>query len=48
MGEIELKDLRPSKIKWLLTEKFIKSYWKVTVSAIAEMKLDTEQTMKLE
>ena len=27
MGEIALKDLRPSKIKWLLTNKFIKSYW---------------------
>ena len=26
MGEIALKDLRPSKIKWLLTNKFIKSY----------------------
>ena len=26
MGEIALKDLRPSKIKWLLTSKFIKSY----------------------
>ena len=27
MGETVLKDLRPSKIKWILTEKFIKSYW---------------------
>ena len=26
MGEIALKDLTPSKIKWLLTDKFIKSY----------------------
>ena len=26
MGEIALKDLRPSKIKWLFTNKFIKSY----------------------
>ena len=26
MGEIALKDLRPSKIKWLLTNKFIKSF----------------------
>ena len=26
MDEIGLKDLRSSKIKWLLTEKFIKSY----------------------
>ena len=26
MGEIALKDLRPSKIKWLSTDKFIKSY----------------------
>ena len=25
--EIALKDLRPSKIKWLLTDKFVKSYW---------------------
>ena len=25
--EIALKDLRPSKIKWLLTGKFVKSYW---------------------
>ena len=26
VGEIALKDLRPSEIKWLLTNKFIKSY----------------------
>ena len=26
MCEIALKDLRPRKIKWLLTNKFIKSY----------------------
>ena len=26
MGEIALKDLTPSKIKWLLTDKFIKNY----------------------
>ena len=26
MGEIALKDLRPSKIKWFLTDKFIKNY----------------------
>ena len=26
MDEIALKDLRPSKIEWLLTDKFIKSY----------------------
>ena len=26
MGEIALKDLRPRKIKWLLTKEFIKSY----------------------
>ena len=26
MGEIALKDLRAGKIKWLLTDKFIKSY----------------------
>ena len=26
MGEIALKDLRPSKIKWLFANKFIKSY----------------------
>ena len=26
MGEIALKDFRPSKIKWLFTNKFIKSY----------------------
>ena len=26
IGEIALKDLRPSKIKWSLTNKFIKSY----------------------
>ena len=26
MGEIALKDLRPSKIEWLLSNKFIKSY----------------------
>ena len=26
MTEIALKYLRPSKIKWLLTDKFIKSY----------------------
>ena len=26
MGEIALKDLRPNKIKWLLTVKFIESY----------------------
>ena len=26
MGEIALKDFRPSKIKWLLTNKFIISY----------------------
>ena len=27
MGEIALKNLRPSKFKWLLTDKFINSYW---------------------
>ena len=26
MGEIALKDLCSSKIKWLLTDRFIKSY----------------------
>ena len=26
MGEIASKDLRPNKIKWVTTEKFIKSY----------------------
>ena len=26
MGEAALEDLRPSKIKWLLTTKLIKSY----------------------
>ena len=26
MGELELKDLRPSKIKWLITNKFIEYY----------------------
>ena len=26
MGEIVLKDLRPNKIKWLRTNKFINSY----------------------
>ena len=26
LSEITLKDLRPNKIKWLLTDKFIKSY----------------------
>ena len=25
--EMTLKDLRPSKIKWLLTDKFMNSYW---------------------
>ena len=32
MGEIALKDLRPSKIKLLLTSKFIKSYWLIYFS----------------
>ena len=32
MGEIALKDLRPSKNKWLLTNKFIKSYWLIYLS----------------
>ena len=27
MVEITRKDLRPSKIKWLLTDKFMKSYF---------------------
>ena len=27
MGEIGIEDLRPSKIKCLLTDKFIKGYW---------------------
>ena len=26
MGEMALADLRPSKIKWLLMDKFVKSY----------------------
>ena len=31
-GEKALKDLRPGKIKWLLTNKFIKSYWLIYFS----------------
>ena len=32
MGEIALKDLWPSKIKWLLANKYVKSYWLIYFS----------------
>ena len=35
--EIALKDLRPSKIKWLLTDKFVKSYWLTSSSCLFQV-----------
>ena len=34
MGEIALKDLRPSKTKWLLIDNFIKSYLLFSLNSV--------------